>query len=173
MAEPFVGEIRLFPINYAPYGWLPCDGQLLQINSNTALFSLIGITFGGDGRTNFQLPDLRGRAALHPNPAANPPLPVDTSAGEAAHTLNTAEMPQHTHNANATAVTANQTQPPNQIWAKAQPLMYAPVAAGSTPAAMNPGTLTPTGGSTAHSNMQPYLSVQFCIATQGIYPQRP
>ncbi|WP_046226153.1 phage tail protein [Paenibacillus dauci] len=168
MADPFIGEIKLFAINFTPSGWLACDGQVLPINTNTALFAVIGTTFGGDGRTNFQLPDLRGRVALHPNSS----IPSGTSQGEAAHTLTLSELPQHTHSAMTSTATANQTKPANQLWAKGQPLMYAPVG-NLTPTAMNPGTLTPTGGNTAHSNIQPYQTVQFCIAVQGTFPMRP
>ena len=167
MAEPFLSEIRIMSFNFAPKGWAMCNGQFLPINQNQALFSLLGTTFGGDGRTNFALPDLRGRTPIH---VGNGHL-LGEKGGEQAHTLTGSEMPQHVHFAqgnNTLAVTGN---PANAFFAQ-------PSAAGgstySTNAVsltgMNAGCVTNVGGSQPHENMQPYMTLTFCIALQGIYP---
>lgn len=163
MAEPYLGEVRIFPLNYAPRGWLSCEGQVLQIQQYQALYSLLGTVYGGDGRTTFALPDLRGRVPIHVSSS----LSLGTKAGEAAHTLTVNEMPQHTHQAYGSSIPASATSPQGNVWAQKDNLY----ATGPT-VAMNQAAISATGGGQAHDNMQPYLAVRFCIATQGIYPTR-
>jgi microcystin-dependent protein len=162
MAEPFLSEIRLMSFVFAPKGWALCNGQLLPINQNQGLFSLLGTTFGGDGRVNFALPDLRSRVPIHVGSAHT----LGERGGEPAHTLSIAELPTHTHVAQATNNAGAQTQA-NTVFAKTGANTYgAPV----NLIAMNPGMVTNTGGSQAHLNMQPFLTLSFCIALQGIFP---
>jgi microcystin-dependent protein len=163
MAEPFLSEIRLMSFNFAPKGWAMCNGQLLPINQNQALFSLLGTTFGGDGRVNFALPDLRGRVPIHVGSGHT----LGERGGEQAHTVSIAELPQHTHVINANTGAGNATAPVNALLAKAPAATYAPP---SQPVAMNPGSVLNVGGSQAHLNMQPFLALTFCIALQGIFP---
>ncbi|MFC4098080.1 phage tail protein [Paenibacillus xanthanilyticus] len=164
MSEPFVGEIRLFANNYAPRGWASCEGQLLPINMNQALYSLLGNVYGGDGVTTFALPDLRGRVALH----VSPTIPLGTSQGEAAHTLTVNEMPQHTHQVSASNVQADQISPANNVWAQ----VNAPYDPAAAMVPMNAGAIGTSGGSQPHNNMQPYLAANYYIAVQGIFPSR-
>ncbi|HEY0376979.1 MAG TPA: tail fiber protein [Pyrinomonadaceae bacterium] len=167
MAEPFLSEIRIMSFVFAPKGWALCDGQLLPINQNQALFSLLGTTFGGDGRVNFALPDLRGRTPIHVGSGHT----LGERGGEQAHTLSIAELPTHTHFAVATSATANQTSPAAanaSLLAKTNPPpLYGPP---NNIVGMNPGAILNTGGSQAHLNMQPFLILSFCIALQGIFP---
>ena len=163
MAEPFLSEIRLMSFVFAPKGWALCNGQLLPINQNQALFSLLGTTFGGDGRVNFALPDLRGRTPIHVGSGHT----LGERGGEQAHTLSIAELPTHTHVANATSTAGNATGALGSVLANAAASAY------TTPqnlVALNSGTVTNTGGSQAHLNMQPFLTLSFCIALQGIFP---
>ncbi|WP_312110763.1 phage tail protein [Brevibacillus reuszeri] len=164
MSEPFVGELRLFPINYAPRGWAFCDGQILQINQNQALYSLLGNTYGGDGRTTFALPDLRGKVPVHVSTS----IPLGSSAGEASHTLTINEIPQHTHQVVASSANATATNPAGNTWAQ----VAEPYAQANSLTQMNPAAIGTAGGSQPHNNMQPYLAMHFCIALQGIYPSR-
>jgi microcystin-dependent protein len=162
MAEPFLGEVRLMSFNFAPKGWALCNGQFLPINQNQALFSLLGTTFGGDGRVNFALPDLRGRAPIHVGSGHT----LGEKGGEQAHTLSIAELPEHAHVANATSDNATVDAPAGNLLASganqyAGPAQYAPLVAS---------TVTNVGGSQAHLNMQPFLTLSFCIALQGIFP---
>ncbi len=163
MAEPFLSEIRLMSFVFPPKGWALCNGQLLPINQNQALFSLLGTTFGGDGRVNFALPDLRGRVPIHVGSGHT----LGDRGGEQAHTLSISEIPTHTHVVNASASAGNQTLPTNNVLARSESARYAPsdsfVAAGAT-------AITNVGGSQAHLNMQPFLVLSFCIALQGIFP---
>lgn len=167
MAEPFLSEVRLMSFVFAPKGWALCNGQLLPINQNQALFSLLGTTFGGDGRVNFALPDLRGRVPIHVGSGHT----LGERGGEQAHTLSIAELPTHTHVLNASSTAANASPPSPQggtILADS-----APAQAYSSPTglvAMNAGSVTNVGGSQAHLNMQPFLTLSFCIALQGIFP---
>ncbi|WP_405079941.1 phage tail protein [Paenibacillus chitinolyticus] len=165
MSEPFVGEIRLFANNYAPRGWAFCEGQTLSINANQALYSLIGTIYGGDGVTNFKLPDLRGRVPIH----VGSTNPLGQSAGEAAHTLTINEMPAHTHQVAASGNAGSTFSPANNAWAVETALYESPSAAAVS---MNGGALSAAGQSQPHSNMQPYLAVNFAIALVGIYPPR-
>ncbi|HHY74362.1 MAG TPA: phage tail protein [Bacillus bacterium] len=162
--DPFLGEIRLFAINFAPKGWLPCEGQILQINQNQALYSLLGAVYGGDGRTTFALPDLRGRVPIH----FSLTKPLGTYKGEEEHTLTIPEIPMHTHTAYASSTTADQKYPLNNVWANANNLYHSPTALVQ----MNPSALSNAGGGQAHNNMQPFTVLNFHIATSGIFPSR-
>jgi microcystin-dependent protein len=167
MAEPFLSEVRIMSFVFAPKGWALCNGQLLPINQNQALFSLLGTTFGGDGRVNFALPDLRGRTPIHVGSGHT----LGERGGEQAHTLSIAELPTHTHVLNASSTAANASPPSPQnatILADS-----APAQAYNSPSnlvAMHPTSVTNVGGSQAHLNMQPFLTLNFCIALQGIFP---
>ena len=162
MAEPFLSEIRIMSFSFAPKGWALCDGQLLPINQNQGLFSLLGTTFGGDGRVNFALPDLRARAPIHVGSGHT----LGERGGEQAHTLSISELPTHTHVANASNLNAATPIPTGNVLAAANNL-YGP---SSNLTSLNPATLTNVGGSQAHLNMQPFLTLSFCIALQGIFP---
>ena len=163
MAEPFLSEIRLMSFNFAPRGWAECNGQLLPINQNQALFSLLGTTFGGNGQTTFALPDMRGRTPLHVGGGHT----LGERAGEQAHTLSLSEMPAHTHLAQgSSASTGGSASPSGRFPGGANNAYHAPTSL--TP--LDPGTVTNSGGSQAHPNMQPFLTLCFCIALQGIFP---
>lgn len=172
MAEPFIAEIKIFSFNFAPKGWALCNGQLLPINQNQALFSLLGTTYGGDGRVNFGLPNLQGRTPLHMDGNHT----EGEVGGQATHTLTQNELPQHLHSFNAVAPangSQNVSNPANAFLSNSSPAEIYNSGAG------NPGT-TPLiastvanyGGSQPHENMQPYLVLNFCIALQGIFPSR-
>jgi len=166
MAEPFLSEIRIMSFAFPPKGWATCDGQLLPINQNQPLFSLLGTTFGGNGQTTFALPDLRGRAPIHVGSGHT----LGERGGEAAHTLSIAEIPQHIHLANGTgnnATAATPAPPGSEGYAQSPATIYG-AAAGAV--AMSPSTSGNTGGSQAHENRQPSLVLSFCIALQGIFP---
>lgn len=168
MAEPFLSEIRIMSFVFAPKGWALCNGQLLPINQNQALFSLLGTTFGGDGRVNFALPDLRGRTPIHVGSGHT----LGERGGEQAHTLSIAELPTHTHVANGASDAADQPTPGGNLLATVDQaafttLLYAPA---NSLVAMAPNSVANTGGSQAHLNMQPFLTLSFCIALQGIFP---
>jgi len=167
MAEPFLSEIRIMSFVFAPKGWALCNGQLLPINQNQALFSLLGTTFGGDGRVNFALPDLRGRVPIHVGSGHT----LGERGGEQAHTLSIAELPEHIHVANATttqAGAATNGPSPSVILAQSNfSMLYGPP---SSLVAMDPGAVANVGGSQAHLNMEPFLTLSFCIALQGIFP---
>ena len=163
MAEPFLSEIRLFSFEFAPKGWALCNGQLLPINQNQALFSLLGTTFGGDGRVNFSLPDLRGRSPIHVGSG----FTLGERGGEQAHTLSISEIPTHAHLLQASSSDANQAAPDGKLLARTSDNTY-----GNSVnlVAMSPGSVANIGGSQAHLNMQPFLTLSFCIALQGIFP---
>jgi microcystin-dependent protein len=162
MAEPFLSEIRIMSFVFAPKGWALCNGQMLPINQNQALFSLLGTTFGGNGQTNFALPDLRGRTPIHVGSGHT----LGEKAGEQAHTLTMNEMPMHTHVLSGTNGNGAVDNPVSNVLAAAGSLYHSP--ASLTP--MTPQSVTNTGGSQAHLNMQPFLTLSFCIALQGIFP---
>ena len=163
MAEPYLAEIRIMSFEFAPKGWALCNGQLLPINQNQALFSLLGTTFGGDGKFNFALPDLRGRTPMHSGNGHT----VGERAGEQAHTLTVNEMPTHTHAANASSASSGgNSVPAGRVLGSANNMYHSP--ANLTP--VNPATVANTGGSQAHLNMQPFATLNFCIALQGIFP---
>ena len=164
MAEPFLAEIRIMSFAFAPRGWALCNGQLLPINQNQALFSLLGTTFGGDGRVNFGLPDNRGRTPIHVGSGHT----LGERGGETSHTLSMAEIPTHTHVASATNISATGISPSGQTLANSVNYeAYRPLSSPTTLAANTVGSI---GGSQAHLNMQPYLTLSFCIALQGIFP---
>jgi microcystin-dependent protein len=164
MAAPFIGEVRLLSFNFAPRGWATCDGQLLPINQNAALFSLLGTTYGGNGSTTFGLPDLRGRAPLHQSNG----FQQGQRGGEESHVLSVAELAAHTHPVNTNSAAANNGAPLNNTWSAQSANAY-----GTTPNnQMNPATIQASGGGQAHPNLQPYLVINFCIALQGIFPSR-
>lgn len=162
MAEPFLSEIRIMSFVFPPKGWALCNGQLLPINQNQGLFSLLGTTFGGDGRVNFALPDLRGRTPIHVGSAHT----LGERGGEQAHTLSIAEIPTHTHVASGTSANADNNTPTGRLLASSNNVYHSP----TTLTAINAGTVTNVGGSQAHLNMQPFLTLSFCIALQGIFP---
>lgn len=166
MSEPFLAEIRMVGFNFAPRGWAFCDGQILPINQNQSLYSLLGTTYGGDGRTSFALPDLRGRTPIHVGNGHT----QGQKSGEETHTLSTAEMPAHTHAAIATSDTANSSDPTNHILANTTPNELWAGASNLQP--MHAGTVANVGGGQSHENMQPYLAINFCIALQGLFPSR-
>lgn len=162
MAEPFLAEIRMMSFNFAPKGWALCNGQLLPINQNQALFSLLGTTFGGDGRVNFALPDLRGRTSIHVGSGHS----LGERGGATAHTLSVAELPTHTHMVRASSSDADSPVPQGAVFASANNLYTSPTDLVALPT----GTVKNVGGSQAHLNQQPFLTLSFCIALQGIFP---
>lgn len=163
MAEPFLSEIRMMSFEFAPKGWALCNGQLLPINQNQALFSLLGTTFGGDGMVNFALPDLRARTPIH----AGSGHTLGERGGEQAHTLSIAELPTHTHAVSASSSAGNTVAPTNTILAATPAQIYAEA---NSLAGLSAGSVANVGGSQAHLNMQPFLTLNFCIALQGIFP---
>jgi len=172
MAEPFLSEIRIMSFEFAPKGWALCNGQLLPINQNQALFALLGTTFGGDGRVNFALPDLRGRTPIHVGNGHT----LGERGGEPAHTLCTLELPVHIHILSGSSANASTVAPANNILAKGAASNGNPINYYSTNrtnlVTMLPGSVSNSGGSQAHLNMQPFLTLNFCIALQGIFPSQ-
>lgn len=167
MSDPFLSEIRIFSFNFAPRNWAFCNGQLLPINQNQALFALLGTTYGGNGQTNFALPNLQGRVPMHMGSG----FTLGQTGGETAHTLNISEMPAHTHTLQGSGNTATSTNPANaNTYAVALRPVYLAPAAGSV--ALAAGAISNTGGSQAHQNMQPILGLNFCIALVGIFPSQ-
>jgi len=165
MAEPFLSEIRIMSFEFAPKGWALCNGQLLPINQNQALFSLLGTTFGGDGRVNFALPDLRARTPIHVGSGHT----LGERAGEQAHTLSIAETPQHLHQVNAsTSATGGSVTANGNFLGGANNVYRSP--AGGSLTTLQPTTVSNAGGSQPHVNMQPFLTLTFCIALQGVFP---
>lgn len=163
MAEPFLSEIRLMSFSFPPRGWALCNGQLLPINQNQGLFSLLGTAFGGDGRVNFGLPDLRGRVPLHVGSGHT----LGERGGELAHTLSVSELPAHSHVVNAsTTATGGSATPSGNVLGGANNV-YAGTGAETT---MHPSVIQNVGGSQPHLNTQPFLTISFCIALQGIFP---
>jgi microcystin-dependent protein len=176
MADPFVAEIRIFGFNFAPTGWAQCNGQLLPLSQNTALFSLLGTTYGGNGQSNFALPDLQGNAAMHSGQGQGLSLrDLGEMGGSQTITLLISEMPVHTHASVNAKTTGGQADPTGNMWgtsnaAKAAANFYAPP--GSPTVNMNPAAFSLTGGSLPHNNLMPYLTLNFCIALQGVFPSR-
>lgn len=164
MAEPFLSELRIFSFSFAPKGWVQCDGQLLPINQNQALFSLLGTTYGGDGRVNFGLPNLQGRVPLHQGQG----IILGDRSGEESHTLIQTEMPIHTHVPIASGPAAATTPSGNLLGKGTSVNFYDP----NTTTSMHASTVSNTGGSQPHPNMQPYLVLNICIALQGIFPSQ-
>ena len=177
MADPFVAEIRIFPFTFAPTGWAFCDGQLMPISQNTALFSLLGTTYGGDGKSTFALPDLQGSAPMHPGQGQGLSLrDLGQIGGSETVTLLQSEMPAHAHGVGRARAEAGDSQfPGNAVWAMAGAGRGAAALyiAGPATGKVDQFSLAPTGGGLPHNNMQPYLTLNFCIALQGVFPQRP
>ena len=174
MSEPFIAEIRIFAGNFAPRGWAFCDGQLLPIASNTALFSLIGTTYGGDGRTTTALPNLQGRAPMHPG--RGPGLTarrLGEKIGVETVTLSEAQIPSHTHTARGENTAGTAFEPSNTTtWAHESSQTLASYNTNSQNTTMASAALSTTGGGQAHTNIQPFLTLNFIIALQGLYPSR-
>jgi microcystin-dependent protein len=174
MSEPFLAEIKIVSFNFAPKGWAQCNGQFLPINQNQALFSLLGTVFGGNGQTTFALPDFRGRSPYHVGNS----MTLGEAGGETAHTLNTSEMPTHFHSPNASNTSGNLVFPAtlspvaaHNIWAITTQNPYT-AAPGTGLVNMNAASVSNTGGSQPHPNMQPYTVLNFIIALIGIFPSR-
>jgi microcystin-dependent protein len=172
MADPFVAEIRIFPFNFAPKGWAFCDGQILPISQNTALFSLLGTTYGGDGKSNFALPDMQGNAPMHPGQGPGLSLhDLGETGGSQTVSLLESEIPSHSHSVSASAVDGTAKSPSGQKVASGVGVnMYA--TAPSPMTNLNFMAISPAGGDQPHNNMQPYLTLSFCIALQGVFPPR-
>ena len=170
--DPFIAEVRIFAGNFAPKGWATCDGQILPISQNTALFSLVGTNYGGDGRSTFGLPNLQGRAAM--NAGAGPgltPRHLGETSGTETVTLDLTQIPSHNHNLLAANDVGDTNQPADNTFARSSGAsVYSP--AGPKVVAMSPVALTAVGSGQAHNNMQPYLALTFIIAMQGVYPPR-
>jgi len=170
--DPFVAEIRIFPFNFAPRGWAWCDGQLLPLSQNPALFSLLGTTYGGDGKSNFALPDLQGRAPMHPGQGPGLSLhDLGEQGGEDSVTLIQSEIPVHTHAFKGNNSLGDSPQPAPNLSLARNANSYQQNTTQNL-VQMNPAALAPAGGSQAHNNMQPYLTFYFNIALQGVYPPR-
>jgi microcystin-dependent protein len=165
MAEPFLSEIRLMSFVYPPRGWALCNGQFLPINQNQPLFALLGTTYGGNGQTNFALPDLRGAIPIHVGQGHT----LGEKGGEQAHTLSISELPTHTHTMQASTLSNGGTANPNGAFLAPLNNAYHSPQSLTT---LNPGSVTTVGGSQAHLNMQPFLTLSFCIALQGIFPSQ-
>ena len=175
MADPFVAEIRIFPFNFAPKGWAWCDGQLLPLSQNTALFSLLGTTYGGDGKSTFALPDLQGRAPMHPGQGPGLSLhDLGETGGSETVSLLESEMPAHAHFMRAHNGDQADAQNPSPNTALAQSANGFAWQANTTQnlTQLAPEALAPAGGDQPHNNMQPYLTFYFCIALQGVFPPR-
>ncbi len=173
--DPFLSEIRMFGGNFAPVGWALCDGQIMSISQNTALFSLLGTTYGGNGQTTFALPNLQGNVPLGQGPG--PGLSnrnLGEVGGEQAVTLNSTQLPTHVHTARGLAAAGALPSPNNNVWAggagRSPPPLYA--ASGANNVLMSPSALSTTGGGLPHNNMPPYLGLTFIIALQGVFPPR-
>lgn len=166
MSEPFLGEIKIFSFNFAPKGWAQCNGQLLPINQNQALFSILGTTYGGDGRVNFALPDLRGRVPIYQGAG----FTLGQSGGEESHTLLPVEMPQHGHGGQVRTVTATTATPTGNLLAAVPTFAYRKNLTNLT--VLTAATVANAGGGQAHENRSPLLALNFSIALVGIFPSR-
>ncbi len=164
MSEPFLAEVRIVGFNFPPRGWAYCDGQILPINQNQSLFSLLGTTYGGDGRTSFGLPDLRGRTPIHVGSGHN----LGQKSGEDGHTLTVGEIPQHAHVAQASSSSADSPIPSHTVLAAVNNMYHAP----QDLIDLEAGTVANLEGNQAHENMQPFLTLSFCIALAGLFPSR-
>jgi microcystin-dependent protein len=165
MSEPFLSEIKIVSFNFPPKGWALCNGQLLPINQNQALFALLGTTYGGNGQTNFALPNLKGQVPIHVSDAHT----LGEKAGTTSVTVNIQQMPTHTHALMASQTAGDTPVPSNTVLASTPALIYGPPTALTT---LNPINVTSVGGSQPHNNMMPYLVLNFIIALQGIFPSR-
>jgi microcystin-dependent protein len=166
MAEPFMAETRVFSFSFAPRGWALCNGQVMPINQNQALFSLLGTTYGGNGQNSFALPNLQGRTPIHMGAGRV----IGEASGAASHTLTQAEIPAHTHAVTASASAGNLTIATGNLLASGSPQHFHAV--DNNLGAMHASTISNVGGSQAHENRQPFFSLNFCIALQGIFPSR-
>lgn len=171
MADPFVAEIRIFPFNFAPKGWAWCDGQLLPLSQNTALFSLLGTTYGGDGKSNFALPDLQGSAPMHPGQGPGLSLhDLGETGGSETVTLLASEIPAHSHGLRANSSLGDNPNPAGHSLGRYTNAYQSTVSANLV--GMAPESLSPAGGDQPHNNMMPYLTFYFNIALQGVFPPR-
>lgn len=164
MSEPFLGEVKIVSFNFAPKGWASCNGQLLPINQNQALFSILGTLYGGDGRVNFALPNLQGKIPIH----AGPNFVQGQFGGESDHILFSLELPPHTHAPTGSSAPPSAGSPAGNLWATASSNPFD----SSANTSMNPAAVLPVGGNQPHENMPPYLVLNFVIALQGIFPSR-
>ncbi len=165
MSEPFLSEIKIVSFNFPPKGWALCNGQLLPINQNQALFALLGTTYGGNGQTNFALPNLRGRVPIHTGNGHN----LGEAAGSTSVTVNIQQLPTHTHPMMGSQTTGDTPSPTNTVLAETTALIYGDPTALTT---LNPISVSSVGGSQPHNNMMPYLVLNFIIALQGIFPSQ-
>lgn len=172
MSTPYLSEIRVVSFNFPPRGWALCNGQILPINQNQALFSLLGTTYGGEGRVNFALPNLQGSVPLHVGSGGGSSYVLGQTGGEALHTLTIAEMVSHTHLVTATSDAATTASPAGATLAAAGNTVGSVYAPGPANTPLAPASLVNAGGSQPHENRQPYLTLNFIIALQGIFPSR-
>jgi microcystin-dependent protein len=174
VTNPFVAEIRIFPFNFAPTGWAFCNGQLLPLSQNTALFSLLGTTYGGDGKSNFALPNLQGSAPMHPGQGPGLSLhDLGETGGSTTVSLLESEMPSHSHSLQASPRDANLNNPsPNNGLGRSSPQQLYLQSTTPPLTALSSNTIAPAGGDQPHNNLMPYLTLNFCIALQGVYPPR-
>ncbi len=171
--DPFVAEIRIFPFNFAPKGWAFCDGQILPLSQNTALFSLLGTTYGGDGKSNFALPDMQGNVPMHPGQGPGLSLhDLGETGGSDTVSLLESEIPSHSHTMMSLPAPGNRTAPGGNSMARVSGTVGPYIAPPTTTANMADSAVTPAGGDQPHNNLQPYLTLNFCIALQGVYPPR-
>ena len=173
MSDQFVAEIRIFPFNFAPRGWAFCNGQIMPISQNTALFSLLGTTYGGDGKSNFALPNMQGNAPMHPGQGPGLSLhDLGETGGSETVTLLASEMPLHSHSMMASLQPGEDPTAAGEVLARSVGAnLYQASTSGLVPLSVS--ALAPNGGNLPHNNMQPYLTLNFCIALQGIFPPRP
>jgi microcystin-dependent protein len=171
MSNPFVAEIRIFPFNFPPKGWAFCDGQILPLSQNTALFSLLGTTYGGDGKSNFALPNMQGNAPMHPGQGPGLSLhDLGETGGSDTVSLLESEIPSHSHALQASASDGFDTNAGSELLAKGIGIGSYGVPGGTT--YLSDSAIAPAGGDQPHNNLQPYLTLNFCIALQGVYPPR-
>ena len=174
MADPFLAEVRIFPFNFPPTGWAFCDGQILPISQNTALFSLLGTTYGGDGKSTFALPNLQGRAAMHPGQGPGLSLyDLGETGGEEAVTLLQTEIANHSHPMSASNQPGEDASPANEALARSVGASLYQTDTSANVVQYAPQAVSPAGGNLPHNNLQPYLTVAFNIALQGVFPARP
>jgi len=174
MANPFVAEIRIFPFNFAPKGWAFCDGQILPLSQNTALFSLLGTTYGGDGKSNFALPNMQGNAPMHPGQGPGLSLhDLGETGGSDTVTLLESEIPSHSHSLMVEPLAATLPTPtPATSFGKSAGVAAYSQTTNSGLVTMNDNVVAPAGGDQPHNNLMPYLTLNFCIALQGVFPPR-
>lgn len=171
MADPFVAEIRIFPFNFAPRGWAWCNGQILPLSQNTALFSLLGTTYGGDGKSNFALPNMQGNAPMHPGQGPGLSLhDLGEESGSETVSLIQSEIPSHSHSVMSASLNSQATSPAGAVTGRGNPTPI--YASGGALVNMGVNTIAPAGGSQPHNNMMPYLTLNFNIALQGVFPPR-